>query len=186
MPPSKHRRIPSSAIAAFIRHDEIDAILAPFVPDARDREWLLRCILDAGPAHHRGANFVLLELLGTVLDRLPPSSAASGSDPHRLARVPMRVPPHDRGPRGHGPQGHGPHEHEHEHEHDEAFFPIGIPGEVLDHLAPAGSREQAAMIDCLTDGPPQHSLANAVMVRLLGEILARLPERATPAGAAPE
>ena len=31
-----------------------------------------------------------------------------------------------------------------------------------------------AMIDCLTDGPPQHALANVAMVTLLTEILSRL------------
>ncbi len=166
VPPPKHRRIPSSAIAGFIRHDDIDAVLERVVDDARDREWLLRCILDAGPAHHRGANFVLLALLGAVLDRLPPATDTPARDPARVARVPMRFPAHG-----------GPHHAAHEHDADDGFFPIGVPAEVLDQLAPAGSREQAAMLDCLTDGPPQHALANAAIVQLLGEIFARLPDR---------
>ena len=44
-------------------------------------------------------------------------------------------------------------------------------------LAAEGSAEQAAMIDCLTDGPPQHSLANAMMMQLLASMLNRLPPR---------
>ena len=158
-PPHKHRRIPSSAIASFIRHQDIDALLAPYVPDPGDRAWIVRCVLDEGPAHHRGANYVLLALLGEVLARLPASEAPSA--PPRQVRVPMRVPPHLR---------------RHPDE-DESSFPLGVPEGALDRLAPSGSREQAAMIDCLTDGPPQHALANAAMVHLLSAILARLPEK---------
>lgn len=154
-PPHKHRRIPSSAIASFIRHESIDALLAPYVPDPRDREWVVRCMLDEGPAHHRGANYVLLSLLGEILARLP--APAAPPPPGREVRVPMRVPPHLR------------------RQDDDAQFPIGVPEHALDLLAPAGSREQAAMLDCLTDGPPQHSLANAAMVHLVTSILARLP-----------
>jgi hypothetical protein len=68
----------------------------------------------------------------------------------------MRVPPHLRGARG---------------EHD---FPLTLPTRPIERLAPAGSSGFAAMVDCLTDGPPQHALANAAMVGLLGALLERL------------
>lgn len=152
-PPPKHPRLPASAIGAFIRPGEIEALLEPFVPDAGDREWVVRCVLDAGPAHHRGANYVLLALLGRVLERLPPAEPATEAP--QATPVPMRVGPHD---------------------HGGEVYPLGVPRDVLDALAPAGSRQQAAMIDCLTDGPPQHALANAAMVQLIREILRRLPD----------
>jgi hypothetical protein len=173
-PPPKHRRIPSSAIGGFVRRDEIDALLTRFVPDESDRAWIVRCVLDEGPAHHRGANYVLLSLLGQVLARLPPGLAA-GAEPvarAREVRVPMRVHPH--------------HDHHDPDRDEDATFPLGVPLAPLDRLAPRDSREQAAMIDCLTDGPPQHALANAAMVHLLDEILHRLPAREGPPATAHE
>jgi hypothetical protein len=32
------------------------------------------------------------------------------------------------------------------------------------------------MVDCLNDGPPQHALANALMVNVIARILDALPE----------
>lgn len=58
-----------------------------------------------------------------------------------------------------------------------AAYPLGVPTAVLERLAPRGSREWTAMIDCLTDGPPQHSLANAAMLLLIDALL-RASERA--------
>jgi hypothetical protein len=52
-----------------------------------------------------------------------------------------------------------------------------MPTAALERLAPAGSPEMAALIDCLVDGPPHHALANAAMVCLLGALLARLEAR---------
>lgn len=168
-PPPKHRRVPSSEIGGFVRRAEIDALLARFVPDPSDREWIVRCVLEEGPAHHRGANYVLLSLLGQVLEQVD-ARVAPGTPPARGREVPVPMRMH-------------PHHHHHDDHDDDASFPLGVPLAPLDRLAPRDSREQAAMIDCLTDGPPQHALANAAMVHLLGAILARLgPAGRDPAG----
>ena len=129
----------------------IDAILAPWVPDPAGRAFVLRCILAEGPAHHRGANYVLLALLGRIVDAGGPPDDARGS----CVPVPLRLPPHLEGAL------------------DDDAFPLALTTRPLDALAPPGSPEQAAMIDCLTDGPPQHALANAAMVALLGVLLER-------------
>jgi hypothetical protein len=144
-------RSPSSAIGAFIDSKAIDTLLEPYVADAGDRAWVVRCMLDTGPAHHRGANFVLLSLIGRVRDKLPP---APGRAPGRTVPIPMRVPERA--------------------ESEDTAFPLGVPLQAIERLAPAGSRDAEAMLDCLTDGPPQHALANAAMAQLLADILARL------------
>jgi hypothetical protein len=150
--------ISSSVISSFIDPARIDALLEPWVPDADDRRFVIRCILGEGPAHHRGANWVLLSLLGIALER------AGGGPVRRPAAddsfpVPIRLPPHLARPG------------------DERAFPLPLPAAPLALLAPPGSREQAAMVDCLTDGPPQHALANAAMVCLLEALLDRLGAR---------
>lgn len=152
MPP--HR----ATSTAFIDASRIDAILAGAVPDPEDRAFVVRCVLSEGPAHHRGANYALLRLLGLVLDRLGGADMAAlraqGTIP-----VPMKVPPHL------------------ERQGSLMAYPLGLPISALSELAPAGSPEQSAMADCLSDGPPQHALANAAMVWLIGAALARLEER---------
>jgi hypothetical protein len=151
-----HRRVPSSAIASFIDHGRIDRLLEPFVPDAGDRGFIVRCMLDEGPIHHRGTNFVLLALLDELLTASGPPAAPPSDE--RVATIAMRLPPHL--------------------EPDEdGDFALQLPLAPLERLAKPGSPPLQAMIDCLTDGPPQHSLANAAMVRLLGVLLARAPVR---------
>jgi hypothetical protein len=148
-------RIPPAAAAPFIDSSRIDALLAPVLPDQADRAFVVRCILGEGPVHHRGANYVLLSLLGVLVEALgpldPTSVGARGTLP-----VPMRVPPHLARPGS------------------MMAYPLALPTGPLDHLAPSGSTEQAAMAECLTDGPPQHALANAAMVWLLGAALEKL------------
>ena len=147
-------RMPSTAATQFIESSHIDSLLAPIVPDAEDRAFVLRCLLAEGPAHHRGANYVLLQLLGKLLQGMGGADVdalrAQGTVP-----VPMKVPPHLERPGS------------------MMTYPLPLPTSPLEKLAPAGSFEQAAMIECLTDGPPQHSLANAAMVWLIGAALAR-------------
>jgi hypothetical protein len=149
-----HRRVPSSAISSFIDRARIDRLLQPFVPDDGDREFIVRCLLDEGPVHHRGANYVLLALLDELLTaggRVPAPPADE-----RVATIAMRLPPHlDLG--------------------EDGDFALDLPLAPLERLAKPGSPPLQAMIDCLTDGPPQHSLANAAMVRLLGVLLTRAP-----------
>ncbi len=160
-PPHHHRHVPSSAIASFIEPARVEALLTRWVPDPEERAFVVRCMLGEGPAHHRGANYVLLRLLGAVLDRVPSASASGESTPGAAAdaetlQVPMRLPPHLA--HGRGPLG----------------YPLALPKAPLDRLAGGDARAVEAMADCLTDGPPQHALANVAMVTLLSELLARL------------
>jgi hypothetical protein len=161
-----HSRIPPAAVAAFIDSARVDALLEPIVPDAEDRAFVVRCVLSEGPSHHRGANFVLLSLLGALVESLGKgeveSLRARGTVP-----VPMRVPPHLARPGS------------------MMAYPLALPTGPLDRLAPPGSLEQAAMAECLTDGPPQHALANAAMVWLLGAALEKVGRPSAKAGAPP-
>ncbi|HSP78469.1 MAG TPA: hypothetical protein VLQ93_08065, partial [Myxococcaceae bacterium] len=68
-PPPPHVHVSSSAISAFIEPERIEALLAPLVPEPQERAFVVRCLLGEGPAHHRGANYVLLALLGQVLEK---------------------------------------------------------------------------------------------------------------------
>jgi hypothetical protein len=149
-PKASRRLLPSSAITGFIDRDRIDALLAPWVPDAPARAFVVRCMLDEGPAHHRGANYVLLSLLGQLLERAGPGDPPPGP----TAPVPLRVAPYQGEELGH-PE-----------------YPLALPLRPLERLART-PRDLEAMIDCLTDGPPQHALANAAMVALLDALLAR-------------
>ena len=101
-----------------------------------------------GPIHHRGANYILLALLARALDKtqapLPPAPAVG---------VPMRLPPHLAD------------------SVDEGVYPLPLPTGALSALAGEQPEQVAAMVDCLTDGPPQHALANVVMVSLIEKLL---------------
>jgi hypothetical protein len=156
--PSVVRRVPTSDIAAFIRHDHIERILTPLIQDAGERALVLRCLLDVGPAHHRGTNYIFLRLLSLLLDRLGNRQLVQQTDAESLP-VPMRLPPALGEPR------------------QDTVFPLRLPMRVLLELAPADSRQLAAMVDCLTDGPPQHSLANAAMLWLLEAALCAPPPK---------
>jgi hypothetical protein len=144
--------------AEFIDSSRIDSLLAGVLPDGEDRAFVVRCILGEGPKHHRGANYVLLRLLGMLVDEL----GAGDMNPLRARGtlpVPMKVPPHLARPGS------------------LMAYPLGLPTAPLERLAPSGSVDLAAMADCLTDGPPQHALANAAMIWLLGAALERLSQR---------
>lgn len=152
-----HRHVPSSAIASFIDAAAISSILASWLPDEADRAFVIRCILDEGPAHHRGSNWVLLSLLGRILAELGSGEIREGES----VAVPMRLPPHLSQPADGG----------------ERAFPLRMPTRAIAQLAPPDTVSFSAMVDCLTDGPPQHSLANAAMVCLLTAVLDRLASR---------
>jgi hypothetical protein len=161
MPPP-HRNALSTA---FIDPSQVEAILAGAIPDDEDRAFVVRCILGEGPAHHRGANYALLRLLGMLLDRL------GGGDMTALrargtAPVAMKVPPHLA------------------REGSLMSYPLGLPTATIERLAPVGTPAYGAMAECLSDGPPQHALANAAMLWLIGAALDRLDER-DPADARP-
>ena len=132
----------------FVERRALEELLVPFVQGKADRAFLARCLVEEGPAHHRGANDVLLRLL----DRLPRRRAPN---PSACAPVPMHLPPHLHDERDDG---------------DEATYPIGLPVRLLALLS-GDEVEQRAMVACLTHGPPQHVLANVVMLALIDRAL---------------
>jgi hypothetical protein len=139
----------------FVDSAALDELLTTLVPAKGDREFVRRCLIDEGPLHHRGANYLLLRLLAQVLERVPGTDA-----PLEGEAVPMRLPPHL------------------EDEVEEGNFPLPLPTRALKELLGDDEASLEAAIDCLTDGPPQHSLANVVMVALLERLLTRLePKR---------
>jgi len=145
--PPHHHRKQDSRLSSFVDRARADAILKGWVPDDHDRAFVVRCLLDEGPAHHRGSNYVLLALLGEL-------AAGTGPEPGAASvRVPLRFPPHLA------------------EERDDTAFPLPIPRSALERLAPGDDRAQRAMIECITDGPPQHSLANAAMLCLIDAAL---------------
>ena len=141
---------PASRILDFVDEAALDQALSPLVPQAGDRAFVLRCLIGEGPIHHRGANFVLLQLLAQALRSCGRSALAPAGD---TASVPMRLPPH----LGHAEEG--------------AAYPLPMPLGALRRLAGGDEQRLAAMVDCLTDGPPQHALANVAMVALLEALL---------------
>lgn len=149
--PGRGQHVPASEIAAFIRREEIELLLRPFLPDAGECGMVVRCLLDVGPAHHRGSNYILLRLLGLLLTRVAERPAPQPQA--HCAAIPLRVPPLLQS------------------KEEPKTYPLGIPLPVLERLAPRESRQLAAMLDCLSDGPPQHSLANATMLHLLDVLL---------------
>lgn len=176
--------VPASRLLDFIDTQRLDACLQPLMPDAGDRAFVLRCLVGEGPMHHRGANYVLLALLAQAVQArgsvaavpaptpVPsPTPTLSGANPaavapatgaHPRVAVPMRLPPHlsDQVARG--------------------TYPLSLPTAALSALAGGDAAQVQAMVDCLTDGPPQHALANVAMVALLEQLLSPLP---TPPGA---
>jgi hypothetical protein len=148
------------AVAAIDRQ-RISTLVAAYAPDPAACAFIVRCILDEGPIHHRGDNFVLLALLGEVLDRLPP---AVGGEPREGAFFPvqMRIPP------------------AHHATSEPKTYPLSIPQAPLALLDGGDPARRSTLAECLADGPPHHALANAMMVNLLHTILQRLPVRTAP------
>jgi hypothetical protein len=142
--------VPSSAVNRFVDLGRVEALLAPWLPDPEARAFVVRCMLGEGPAHHRGSSWVLLALLGELVARRGSRAPAA---PGETTPVPLRLPPHLA------------------EESDDASFPLELPLRPLLRLARPGSPELAAMVDCLTDGPAHHALANAAMVALLDALL---------------
>lgn len=151
------RHVPASTINSFIEPTRVEELLAPWLTDPADRAFVARCVLGEGPAHHRGANYVLLRLLAEALAAR--GGALPAAPPHldedTRVPVPMRLPPAVASLA------------------EDGDYPLRFPRRVLERLAPAGSPALEAMIDCVTDGPPQHALANAAMLCLLDALLER-------------
>lgn len=160
MPPP-HAHPHDYPVVAAIDHQRISALVAACVPDPAACAFVVRCMLDEGPIHHRGDNFVLLALLGEVLARLPPAEGGKASDDASFP-VPMRIPPaHHAGA-------------------EPKCYPISIPQAPLALLDGDDPARRSVLAECLVDGPPHHALANAMMVNLLHAILQRLPVRIAP------
>jgi hypothetical protein len=130
----------------------IDAALVPIVSDPRDRAFVLRCILEEGPRHHRVASFALLRMLARVLEDV--GGAAPGSGDGASAPLAMRLPP--------GVASRS----------DDAEFPIGVPTALLGELFDEAGAAEA--LECLRDGPPHHALANAAMAWMIQAIHERV------------
>ncbi len=150
--PTPPNRVSSAALLGFIDRQELERILEPFVPDSGDRQFVTRCVVAEGPAHHRGANYVLLRLLARALE----AAHARPAPPADGLPVPMHVPPHLK------------------REGTAQTYPLRLPIHALKPLAKAGSRDVEAMADCLTDGPAQHAVANVLMVSMLEALLEAL------------
>jgi len=153
-PPHHRHHARDRTLARFVDRDRIDRLLAPWVPDEDDRAFVLRCLLDEGPVHHRGVNWILLALLGE-LEGERPTTLPVGEH----VRVPLRLPPHLR--------------HEYREDDEDGAYPLPLPLAPLRRLAGNDARAVDAMVECLTDGPPQHALANAAMVLLIDALMRR-------------
>lgn len=160
MPPPRpphhrhHRHAPTSAITRAIQPKELEALLEPWVPDAEERAFVVRCIVGEGPIHHRGANFALLMLLGALVEAAGPGATGGVGE---AVPVPLRLPPH-LAPR----------------DREDQDYPLSLPTGPLERLAARGTPEFSALVDCLLDGPAHHALANAAMMCLIDALLARL------------
>lgn len=154
MPPESRRKVPLSTLGALIEPARIEALLARWIADANECAFVTRCIVDIGPAHHRAANYVLLRLLAQILEQLTDKS--NRHDEAESVAVPIRLPT---------PGALAT---------DEKVYPLRMSLAPLKRLAQGNPQRLAAMIDCLLDGPPQHALANAAMVNVLGLLLEQL------------
>lgn len=96
-------------------------------------------------------------LLASLAAAVPTPVAPGASE--AAVPVPMRLPPHLADAV------------------DDAHFPIWLPTAALRALAGDDPSRLDAMVDCLTDGPPQHGLANVVPVSLLDRLLAHPRDR---------
>lgn len=146
---------PASQVLHFVNVEQLQQALTPLLRDAGDCRFITRCLVGEGPLHHRGSNYILLNLLARALQvRGGQATAAEGGAP-----VPMRLPPHLA------------------EQADDCNYPLALPLKALRELAQGDEAQLAAMVDCLTDGPPQHALANVAMVAFL-EALLTPPDRA--------
>lgn len=158
MPPHhhKHQHLSSTTIQRLVSAERLVPLLTPFLPDPADREFVVRCILEQGPIHHRGSSFALLALATTLLERTGgfPASAPSG----QTVAVPLRLPPHLSPARD-----------------EDKVYPLHMPLAPLEALAPANTAAFDALVDCLLDGPAHHALANAALVCAFSVLLERFP-----------
>lgn len=160
--PNPHTRplhdIAASHVLSFVDERALDVLLQPLLSDAGDRAFVVRCLIGEGPLHHRGANYILLSLLSQVT-QLTSSVRPLNTE---SVPVPLRLPPHL------------------EEAVNDPHYPLSLPVGVLKKMAGGNPQKLAAMIDCLTDGPPQHALANVVMVTMLSAQIEKTLRLETP------
>lgn len=161
MPPLPEPHLHAHPVVAAIDRQRITNLVADCIPDPAACAFVVRCLLDEGPVHHRGDNYVLLALLGEVLGRLPVTATVPAAEAGACP-VPMRIPP------------------AHQPGCDPKVYPLAIPLAPLALVDGGSPSHRAALAECLADGPPHHALANAMMVHLLHAILQRLPARTQP------
>lgn len=164
MPPPHPKRHPSppkpplppSTVRALLAPQRLESLLGAFIPDAADRAFVARCILEHGPTHHRGASFALLSIAALLLERTGglPSIPPAG----KVVSVPLRLPPHLA-----------------EEDNEDQAYPLHMPLAPLEAIVHGDAPAVEALVDCLLDGPPHHALANAALVCALGALLERLP-----------
>lgn len=130
----------------------IDTALAEIIADAGDRAFVMRCILEEGPRHHRVASWALLRMLAAVLAEVGGADRDASNEPSEP--IAMRLPPSVAA------------------SSDDAVFPVGVPTRLLRELMPAKDAELA--LECLCEGPAHHALANAAMAWMLQAIHQRL------------
>lgn len=150
--PGHRHALPASQVLDFVDEAQLQQALAPMLADTGDRRFVTRCLVGEGPLHHRGANYILLTLLARAVQARGGLPSGNGGAP-----VPMRLPPHlaDKAEDGH--------------------YPLRLPLRALGELAAGDAARLAAMVDCLTDGPPQHALANVAMMALIEALLPASP-----------
>ncbi|NUP12395.1 MAG: hypothetical protein HOW73_40640 [Polyangiaceae bacterium] len=139
----------------------VDALLL-VLADRRDAEFVARCIVGEGPAHHRAASWALLVVAAEIAERLGCKPGPKTQAPDTVS-VALRLPPGAA--------------------RDDDTFPLAMPLAPLRAIVEP-SRHVEALADALVDGPAHHALANAALVALFARILekldARLPNEAEP------
>lgn len=151
--PHRHRHVLSS-LADVASAQRLEDALELVIPDARDRAFVARCILQEGPAHHRAASWALVTIAGEVARRAgaKPRDAIQPDD----FAVPLRLPPHQR-------------------QEEDGSFPLRVP--VAPLRAVSGSdRDAEVLADAVVDGPPHHALANAALIAIFERLMSALEE----------
>lgn len=145
------RRDPVTDAERWLDVSRLEPVLERWIPDAADRRFVARILVEGGPIHHRGATFALLRLLDAVLTRAGVRGPATLGE---ALPIRMHLHPYVRAP------------------HDvEQTFPLGVPTGPVARAVGPDPRAVEALTACLASGPPHHALANACLVAGLGDLL---------------
>lgn len=148
------RHPPHRGAPLGLDRERLSDALAALLPDARDRAFITRCLLDEGPDHHRGASYALILLAAHARSLIDVDAVA----PSPGTPVPMRVSP----TRGAG---------------ETPVYPLAVPDSAVARIAADDAHLAGALAACLVDGPPHHALANAALVTLLEALIRALEAR---------